>query len=607
MTEIVQTTAYELFTVLAIAVAWFILAGVWLGWGLIAIVGVRRVEREVLDARLLTNALWSGLIAMVLFALAWHFLAPLGHGPALVAFALPGLLGLAYHSPNVVRWWRYHWHAHRKSVVIFLLLVFYIAHHAAGGIGHYDTGLYHLTAVQWARQFGIVPGLANLHSRLGFNNATHLLHAMVEVGFFLERSRHLLIGLMVCVLLASGWPALHRLLVEHKRDWETRLLAVFAGLAVFLATFESIANLSTDLPVAILTFAIIAMLVRLIRAFHQPTLPWRQEAVLIALLSTVIVTFKLSGLAFALASWAVAAIALFRLNRRANLPISAAVKPLSVVVAISALLSIAWLARGIVLSGYPFYPAPVLGFDFDWRVPHHIAEAQAIGVRYFARAGVGEVMPVSEWLPIWFTRYPPEDLSVQLLTAAALGAIALKLRRRHRGDDEGTTLTSKHHRRIRFAMLTLPIGIGLAFWAYNAPDPRFALGLLYGIVALVVAQMLSDDWLYRNLPKRLGLATLVFIAGLAVLGTSPDRFVESNEFGHRPQINYKTKMTPAGKKIYIPSTVADTGRTTEQAWGGPLTTTPEYVPGLRLRNPENLAKGFKIASNARNNATQPAR
>jgi hypothetical protein len=31
---------------------------------------------------------------------------------------------------------------------------------------------YHLQAVRWVAEFGSVPGLANLHGRLGFNSAT---------------------------------------------------------------------------------------------------------------------------------------------------------------------------------------------------------------------------------------------------------------------------------------------------------------------------------------------------------------------------------------------------------------------------------------------------
>jgi hypothetical protein len=44
----------------------------------------------------------------------------------------------------------------------------------------YDTGLYHLQTLQWIKTQPIVPGLANLHSRLAVNSAIFLLAAVAD-------------------------------------------------------------------------------------------------------------------------------------------------------------------------------------------------------------------------------------------------------------------------------------------------------------------------------------------------------------------------------------------------------------------------------------------
>ncbi|EMO63800.1 hypothetical protein LEP1GSC133_1179, partial [Leptospira borgpetersenii serovar Pomona str. 200901868] len=34
----------------------------------------------------------------------------------------------------------------------------------------YDSGLYHIQSIKWIQEYSVVPGLANLHGRFGFNS-----------------------------------------------------------------------------------------------------------------------------------------------------------------------------------------------------------------------------------------------------------------------------------------------------------------------------------------------------------------------------------------------------------------------------------------------------
>src|SRR5207302_8255799 len=42
---------------------------------------------------------------------------------------------------------------------------------------------YHFVAIRWQQAFPVVPGLANLDGRLGFNNASFLLHSLFSNSF----------------------------------------------------------------------------------------------------------------------------------------------------------------------------------------------------------------------------------------------------------------------------------------------------------------------------------------------------------------------------------------------------------------------------------------
>ena len=58
----------------------------------------------------------------------------------------------------------------------FLVLLF--AYGSSRGYMHFDTGLYHTQSIRWIEEYGVVPGLANLHSRFGYNSAAFALCAL---------------------------------------------------------------------------------------------------------------------------------------------------------------------------------------------------------------------------------------------------------------------------------------------------------------------------------------------------------------------------------------------------------------------------------------------
>ena len=64
-----------------------------------------------------------------------------------------------------------------KLIIFFLILALI---RASGAPDNYDTSLYHLQAIKWIEEYPVVPGLANLHSRFGFNSNVFLLYALTS-------------------------------------------------------------------------------------------------------------------------------------------------------------------------------------------------------------------------------------------------------------------------------------------------------------------------------------------------------------------------------------------------------------------------------------------
>ena len=51
-----------------------------------------------------------------------------------------------------------------------------------------DTDYYHANAVTWLSEYGIIKGLANINLRIGFNTSWHVLAALINKYYFLDRT-----------------------------------------------------------------------------------------------------------------------------------------------------------------------------------------------------------------------------------------------------------------------------------------------------------------------------------------------------------------------------------------------------------------------------------
>ena len=61
---------------------------------------------------------------------------------------------------------------------------------------------------------------------------------------------------------------------------------------------------------------------------------------------------------------------------------------LTSVAALTLGLSLSWVGRGVILSGYPAYPSRIGALPVDWRVPTEQAEADVAWIRYYACNGL---------------------------------------------------------------------------------------------------------------------------------------------------------------------------------------------------------------------------
>ncbi len=66
---------------------------------------------------------------------------------------------------------------------------------------HYDTYLYHAQAIRWIEEYGVVPGLGNLHYRLAYNSSYMTLQALFSFKWLTGQSFHAMNGFITVFML----------------------------------------------------------------------------------------------------------------------------------------------------------------------------------------------------------------------------------------------------------------------------------------------------------------------------------------------------------------------------------------------------------------------
>jgi len=466
-----------------------------------------------------------GLVCLALLGCAIHFVSALS--PA-VQFAVlgAGLAICALFRNELVR-------QSRGNLAAILVGLSAFFHRFA--ITFYDTGLYHLQAVQWNSRFPVTLGLGNLHGRLAFNSLLYTmapLDDLAGIGWI----SGLLLLLFVLLSCYTRFSQARRDSVEY---WflaaATCLLALGApGLLEWLGV------LNADGFVAILTVYWFSV------ALSLPGQA-RTSVALLLLSAALALTVKLSAaplLALALAAaW---------LHRRGEGP-----SPLRPLAAAAVLLGL-WMARGIALSGCAAYPLAQSCLDLPWAVSRSQAALELVGTKAWARAAGRldylNVMADWTWLGPWAV-HTLRNWSCRLFLFGGLAGVAALL---------------AGARTSRRAMAFLAgLGLCLAYWFWSAPDARFGSGYLAvaGLLGLSLACTVlfpPSDLLRRLVPEALVLSALLGAASLAHFG---------NTWAIESRPAFEMRAAPGGKPISV--TGADT-QGSDQCWDRPVPCTPYF-------------------------------
>ena len=374
----------------------------------------------------------------------------------------------------------------KVTVTVFLLLLF--AYGTSTGIIHYDTGLYHAQSIRWIEEYGVVPGLGNLHNRLAYNSASFCLSALYSMAFLGGQSYHCCAGLLAFLLALTCsegfWPK--RLKKPCLSDF-VRVL----GIYYLLNIFDEMISPASDYFMVLSVFYIIIRWLDLLERDEKSYVPYG----FLCVMGVWVVTVKFSG----------ALILLLTIKPVCMLINEKGGKAIGKFLGMGLMTAIPFLIRNVILSGWLLYPFTAIDlFSFDFKIPKGMAAYDAKEIQVWGR-GIYDVekygKPITFWFPDWFMSLSTINKAFFITAIFSLSAlIGLAL----------YTFLKRKKELPDFLLVEGTVAASFLVWFMSAPLIR------YGCVYLWLLPVLMCGYLYlrfavkRNRYRLYQVALLVF-------------------------------------------------------------------------------------------------
>jgi hypothetical protein len=328
----------------------------------------------------------------------------------------------------------------------------------------HDTHLYYTQSIIWDETYPVVPGIGNMHGRLGFNSNLLLMSAAFSVKDLFGFRVFGLLSLFTIVLYAWIIAGIS----THKSVWVRLALSFFIFAFLFLYHL-SLSSPSTDpFPNMLVAFVLIRAILDKDALQHSPLVFW--------LLPVFCLTLKLS----------VAPLCLLSLLLCYYIIKEKQYRSLVVFTLLALFILVPWCARNVIITGYLIYPFPAIDiFNVDWKIPIDLVQIEKGLVSSWAKMpGLPldkfEAMPFWEWAAVWLLRHI-RYMQFYIFTFCLAGLSPFAM----------CWLKAKLNVKVSPLQVTAWI-VGVAgsiFWFFMAPDVRFGFSfiLMAGLVPLFLA------------------------------------------------------------------------------------------------------------------------
>jgi len=346
------------------------------------------------------------------------------------------------------------------AVVVFTVA---LAVRVLGPVTNYDSGLYHLGAIQYAEQFAAIPGLANVYFAYGYATPQFPLAAFMSwspLGIEGYRALNSLILLVALIDLVIRFV---------QREKSAGKYVLTAGLAVVAFTMLPLADywvVSPTQDASVFTLIVVA------GAYLSEALSskrWVPPAATSVVICVSAVLLRPTMIAFA--ATVAFVVIMLTVRHRSSLGSQHLGPALAVTITLSSVAILVSMVRDYVLSGWWQYPLSAFPFDVAWRAPDPTEARMATLGAARDPSNLWQAAESWTWLPTWWMR---AVTSWELYAIAVLAAMAI------------ISVVLFRPPRI-FLVAMLPSLAATAFWfTLTPPSFRFAWGPLFTIATIAI-------------------------------------------------------------------------------------------------------------------------
>ena len=475
------------------------------GWGS-ALSRILRIQPNTGERGLL------GLLCLGITGAMIHFMVPIS--PAVQYACLgAGILGLAFYATDI---------GTVTSVSLSAVAFTCVFLHPRPGPFH-DNGLYHMPTIQWITHAPLIPGIVNLHGRLAFNSLFFIIEAYVDqipIGWVGNSLIALFIVLAAFERLVAQWRKQENVV----GFW---FLITYVALFIFGRTQLIVWLGQTDADGVVA--ALIAYWSYLLLEYAQQLRDGTVSSLLI-LLAAFAVMCKLSAAPALIFTMGLVLLRDAKSVSRRTL------------IATAAFLLI-WCSRGFLQSGCALYPLPQsCVYSVPWATGVADVEGQSLGARSWARVpgeiNYAAVLANWAWFRPWLSNIRQQPITKEWLIGVALGICGIL-----------------HHLFFRralergFVLAAIASLIGIGYWFWAAPDPRFGRGFITSFAvlgaSLFVAPLLNKPVIRRT--------CLVMLFGVGIAWTAYSARDRSwMAIAAIPKTLVVPKDLSDGRRIWIP-------------------------------------------------------
>lgn len=451
-------------------------------------------------------ALWVGLGLILLLTSGAQLFIGLGHtlGAALAAavffFGLAYLLWRLWAERTEIRvslersiTWR------RLPIFLALGLVTIglidMAYLATGEPMDADAGSYRIGSILYASEYRLIPGLANLHFRFGFNSSLWPFAAFIGQGPWTGQGYRLVTGVFLAALVADVFMriGLRRSNGPTPGDWFLVIATGFLGGVILTDVGRWVPSPAQDIVLLVAYAVSTAFLADFVSSRSN-----RANTAGMALVTAALAgSLRPLGWVLFVASLVTIVLVYPRAGHTPGQIMRSLRLPLVFAGAMAAVMAI----RDAILTGWILYPLDLLAVPVEWRVPS--TEVARDGITAYGRSpdvDMETVLASNAWFDPWLDAFlsSREMFFFQIMLAGALLPLLWP---------RGRRAWARAWRPVLVTMV--PNLLAATVWFITAPDIRFGWGPLLALTALPGAFVL---WA-KGYPQR--LATWV---GVTLIG-----------------------------------------------------------------------------------------